>query len=76
MGGTANLLNQPEFKDVNRVQDLLHALENGALIQNIISPNPRPRSCHYYTVKKMRSRQSGISALYMVRLRLARVQEE
>jgi heat-inducible transcriptional repressor len=36
MGGTANLLNQPEFKDVNRVQDLLHALENGALIQNII----------------------------------------
>mgnify|MGYP001011262314 FL=1 len=36
MGGTANLLNQPEFKDVNRVQDLLQALENGALVQNIV----------------------------------------
>jgi heat-inducible transcriptional repressor len=35
-GGTANLLNQPEFKDVNRVQDLLQAIENGSLIRNII----------------------------------------
>jgi len=36
MGGTANLLNQPEFRDVNRVQDLLQAIENGSLMQNII----------------------------------------
>jgi len=36
MGGTANLLSQPEFKDVNRAQELLIAIENGALIQNII----------------------------------------
>jgi heat-inducible transcriptional repressor len=36
MGGTANLLNQPEFKDVNRVQDLLEAIENGSLIRNIM----------------------------------------
>lgn len=36
MGGTANLLNQPEFRDVNRVQDLLEAIENGSLIRNIM----------------------------------------
>ncbi len=36
VGGTANLLNQPEFKDVNRVQGLLQAIENGSLMQNII----------------------------------------
>ncbi len=36
MGGTANLLNQPEFRDVNRVQGLLEAIENGSLIRNIV----------------------------------------
>ena len=36
MGGTANLLNQPEFRDLNRVQELLQAIENGSLIRNIM----------------------------------------
>ncbi|HHW17799.1 MAG TPA: heat-inducible transcription repressor HrcA [Firmicutes bacterium] len=41
MGGTANLLSQPEFRDINKVQDLLLAIENGSLIQNIISRRNR-----------------------------------
>lgn len=36
MGGTANLLTQPEFKDVKRVRDLLETLENETLIREIL----------------------------------------
>ncbi len=36
MGGTANLLSQPEFRDVDKIQELLEVLENGALIRNVV----------------------------------------
>jgi len=39
MGGAANLLSQPEFKDVNKVKDLFSAIENEDLIHTISKRN-------------------------------------
>ncbi len=36
VGGTANLLSQPEFRDVDRVKELLLALESDGVIQSVV----------------------------------------
>ncbi|HHW27253.1 MAG TPA: heat-inducible transcription repressor HrcA [Firmicutes bacterium] len=41
VGGTANLLSQPEFRDVGRVKELLSAIESEGLIQYILSNDHR-----------------------------------
>ena len=40
MGGAVQLLRQPEFKDISRVQDLMQMLENGSLVKNIAATQP------------------------------------
>ncbi len=40
MGGAANLLKQPEFKDPDRVQELMQTLKNGSLAKNIMITEP------------------------------------
>ena len=37
LGGTANLFNQPEFKDVDRIKDLLAMLEEEGLVKDILT---------------------------------------
>lgn len=41
VGGTANLLSQPEFRDVGRVKELLSAIESEGMIQYILSREQR-----------------------------------
>jgi heat-inducible transcriptional repressor len=37
LGGTTNLLNQPEFRDVDKLRNLLMAIENQGLIHHLLS---------------------------------------
>lgn len=39
MGGTINILNQPEFKDVNKLKNLLSALEKENIVKDIMESN-------------------------------------
>lgn len=41
IGGTVNLLSQPEFRDVNRVREVLSAIESEGIIQAVISREPQ-----------------------------------
>lgn len=41
VGGTANLLSQPEFRDVARVKDLLSAIEDEGVIQYVLTREER-----------------------------------
>jgi heat-inducible transcriptional repressor len=36
VGGTVNLLSQPEFRDVEKVKDLLSAVESDSVIQSVL----------------------------------------
>lgn len=43
VGGTVNLLSQPEFRDVDRVKDLLSAIESNGVIQAALVKDGRSR---------------------------------
>jgi heat-inducible transcriptional repressor len=38
LGGTTNILNQPEFRDVDKVRSLLGLLENDQVVRDLLSP--------------------------------------
>ena len=43
VGGTVNLLSQPEFRDVEKVKDLLSAIESSGVIQAVLVKDHRPQ---------------------------------
>lgn len=42
MGGTRQLLSQPEFRDMEKVKNLLGVLEEEKVVRNILKPAKNP----------------------------------
>lgn len=68
LGGTTNILNQPEFRDVDKVRSLLNLLENEEVISSVLSTGERENQANIQIGEEIHVRElvdcSVVSATY------------
>lgn len=70
LGGTTNILSQPEFKDVDKVRTLLNVLENEDLVTEVLTPGSTGPGVSVQIGEEIRLREmqecSVVTATYRV----------